>query len=180
MAGIHEINDRKLRSYELSIHADKAAAEGNLSRANTLMREAASLNRTYEVRARFVGSADRRRVRVTATIRRLLLPCILDAGFSTHPEGPWAEGRFLQRTRGAFTHTLLLGRHKFGKSLGVMASRHAVDVSVAHFDWRRLNFRSGELAYRTQEELDAVCMTWQKLLQTSVFPWFDAGAGGDT
>ena len=179
MPGIHEIDEKKVRSYELSVYSDKAAAQGDLDQAAELMRQAAALNRTYEIRAKFVGSADSRRVRVTATIRRLLLPPILDAGFSTHPDGPWAEGRVLQRTRGPFTHSLLLGRHKFGKSLGVMASRHSVDTGAAHFDWRHLNFRSGQLAYRTQAELESVCMTWLELLQTFVFPWFDAGAEGD-
>jgi len=175
VVGRHEIDEKKLRSYELSVYADKAAAAGELERARSLMREAAELNAVYSIRAAYVGVEDQRRVRLTPSIRRLLLPCILEAGFLPDPPGRWKETSTIQRHRAGYTHSLSLGRVKFGGRLAVLVARWADPSSVSYFDWHRLNMREGALAYRTQTEVEAVCVKWREILKTAVFPWFDSG-----
>ena len=176
MVGLHEIDERKSRAYELSVYADKAVAGGDIARARDLMAQAAELDGTYAVRAALVGSVDQRKVRLAPTIRRLLLPGIFAAGFSTHPEGPWKEGVYLERQRGDFTHSLLIGRSKFGGRLGVDAVRRTGPADVQRFDWHRLNMRSGDLAFRTQEEVEAVCIRWREIIELEVVPWLETGA----
>lgn len=173
MIGLHEIDEKKSRSYELSVYSDQAAAAGDLERARELMREAASLNATYSVRAAFVGSTDPRKVRLSPTIRKVLLPTILDAGFASVPGGPWKEGVVLERKRGRVTHSLYMGRSRFGGRFGMDVARFTSEADVERFDWHRLNMRDGELAFRTQEEVEAVCARWKEILESEVFPWLD-------
>ena len=175
LVGQHEIDEKKHRSYVLSVNSDQAAAVGELERAKELMREAAGLNAVYSIRAQYVGLEDKRRIRLGPSIRRLLLPFILEAGFSPDPPGQWKENRFLQRHRAGYTHSLYLGRVKFGGQLAFTAARFSDASSVEYFDWHRLNMREGALAYRTQTEVEAACVRWRDILEDVVFPWFDSG-----
>jgi hypothetical protein len=173
MTGLHEIDEKKKRSYELSVYSDKAAAAGDIEQARKLMHEAASLNAAYSVRAAFVGSKDPRKVRLSPTVRKVLLPTILGAGFESVPEGPWKEGARLERRRGGVTHQLYMGRSKFGGRFSIDVARFTSAADVECFDWHRLNMRDGDLAFRTQEEVEAVCARWKEILESEVFPWLD-------
>jgi hypothetical protein len=103
------------------------------------MIEAAVLDGRYSVRADFVGHSDERAVRVSATIRKLVIPPLLQAGFCCKEAGSWKRGVFLERTVGNVVHSLLPGVEKFGGSIGILAAR-VVGEKVDYFNWRGVVF----------------------------------------
>jgi hypothetical protein len=173
-AGVSDMVDQqKSEAYERSIQADTLLAQGRLDEARRAMAEAAALDGTYWVRAELIGRPDDRRIRVSSTVRRTLVPFLAAAGFATDEGGPWAEGRQLARSRAGARHVILLGRGKFGHRLGVGAARWRDAAQVEHYDWRAVGSRTGDLAYSTQLELEAVCARWQELIARHLLPWFD-------
>ena len=163
------------RAYELSIFSDKAIEIGDIDRARDLMYEAASLDQMYSVRASFVGQQDKRSLRVAPTVRKLLIPHLTVLGFLCVPPGSWKQGTILERIDGSTTHGLIIGVHKFGGVLGVTAGRYSSPDDVTYFDWRRSSLRSGCLAYKTQQEVEAVCIRWREVIDEYVLLWLKSG-----
>jgi hypothetical protein len=54
-----------------------------------------------------------------------------------------------------------------------MVGKYQDPSKVEYFDWHTIGMRSGTLAYKTQEELEAVCERWCNLITLHVIPWFD-------
>ena len=81
------IDEQTSRAYELSARADMLAQRGELEQARALMSEAARLDGTYSVRAELLGVADPRPVKVASSVRKLLRPFLLEAGFQCNPLG---------------------------------------------------------------------------------------------
>jgi hypothetical protein len=173
MAQPGEIDSVGTRAYELSVESDRAADGGNVLLAQQLMREAADLDGRYSVRALFVGKSDGRRVRVSPTLRRLVIAPLVDAGFRCGERDSWSPGVFLERRVGEVRHSLLPGIDKFGGAIGMLACREAAG-RVTYFDWKQSKLRSGRICYRTQAELEAACARWNEILRAVVFPWWDA------
>jgi hypothetical protein len=159
------------RAYELSAKAEAARAAGDVERGQALIRQAAELDRTYSVRAELFGSSDPRRVQVSQSVRRLIVPALEANGFHPSAPGAWREGIYFERRVGAMTHNVLIGRDKFGGRLGLSVSKHADETNVIRFNWSDLGILTGTLSYRTQVELEAVCKRWTELLISNVFPW---------
>jgi hypothetical protein len=169
----HRIDQKKHDAYVKSIEADKLLAMGRITEARRKMEEAAALDTTYAVRAEYIGREDTRKIRVSATVRKILVPFLAQAGFEVSDGGYWAEGKELSRENANTHHTILIGRGKFGHRLSILAARSGDAISPEIFDWRTVGIRSECLAYTTQEELEAVCLRWCDLLTLHVFPWFD-------
>jgi hypothetical protein len=178
--GIHEMDEAKHSGYIKSVEAEKLLALGKLDEARLKMAEAAELDRTYAVRAELIGREDGRRLRVSATVRKVIIPFLTKAGFEVDGGGGWSEGKFLKRRKNNAEHAVLIGRDKFGYRLSVMAARITESGKCEYFDMRTTGIRSGSLAYKTQTELEAVCTRWCELIARHVFPWWEAGrAGGE-
>ncbi len=171
--GLHEIDHKKLAGYEKSIEADKLLAKGLIDEARIMMTDAASADKTYSVRAELIGRQDSRKIRVSTTVRQIIIPFLTEAGFNVTEGGKWAEGKFLRRTKDNVINSILIGRDKFGNRLGIMVAQYQDQSKVEYFDWCTIGIRSGTLAYKTQEELEAVCKRWCDLITLYVFPWFD-------
>ncbi len=171
--GMHEIDQKKLQAYEKGVAADKLLAMGRMKEAQLMMAEAASLDGAYAVRAELLGRPDGRRPRIEATVRKILVPFLVEAGFAIADNGPWTAGKMLNRRRGDCRHMILIGREKFGHMLGVMAMRQREGGKSEYFDWCSACIRSGGLAYATQTELEAVCARWCDLIALHLFPWLD-------
>lgn len=171
--GLHEIDRKKLTGYERSIEADKLLAKGLIDEARIKMAEAADADKTYSVRAELIGRKDTRQIRVSTTVRLILIPFLTEAGFEVAESGKWAEGKFLRRTKDNVINSILIGRVKFGNGLSIMVAQYQDQSKVEYFDWCTIGIRSGTLAYKTQEELEAVCRRWCDLITLYVFPWFD-------
>jgi len=169
------IDEQTSRAYELSARADMLAQRGELEQARALMSEAARLDGTYSVRAELLGVADPRPVKVASSVRKLLRPFLLEAGFQCNPLGLANGDGIFERVRGTVTHSLLIGRHKLGGRLRVNAARYSDPSAVSYFDWRVTGIRTASLAYRTQRELEAVCGRWTQVLTQWVFPWLETG-----
>lgn len=161
-------------AYELYARAVRALTTGDLPVARFLMSEAATLDATYAVRARFLGVEDTRTVRVAATVRRTLLPFLAQEGFEPVNPGPGRSGTCLERKVAGVTHSLLLGPDKFGGALGIHAAKHSGHHDVRYFDWGKTGVLTGTLRYATQGELEAVCERWKDLIRSHVLPWFAA------
>lgn len=169
----NEIDRNKLDAYLKSIEADKLLATGRIDEARHKMAEAASLDKAYVVRAELIGREDARKIRVGATVRRILIPFLTEADFEVAGGGHWSEGKCLGRKKNNVHNTILIGRDKFGNMLGILAARRRDPGKPEYFDWRTVGIRSGSLAYKTQEELEVVCTRWCSLLSLHLFPWFD-------
>ena len=177
MSGNHEIDTLSMQAYERSVAAEKLVAQGRVDEGRELMAAAAKLDLTYSVRAEFIGKVDRRRVEVSRTVRRTLVPFLSAAGFGVKGGGAWSEGEFLERSgEGGVDDAVLIGRSKFGHRLGILAARR-YRSGVEYFDWKGIGLRSGRLAYATQQELEAACGRWQELISMHVFPWWDEAGG---
>ncbi|GAK50710.1 hypothetical protein U14_01943 [Candidatus Moduliflexus flocculans] len=168
----HEIDQNKHEAYVKSIEADKLLVMGRIEDARFTMEAAAALDKTYVVRAELLGRKDPRKIQVSATVRRILIPFLTTAGFAVSGGGRWSEGTFLSRHHEA--HMILIGRDKFGHRLGILAARRRDPSPTEYFDWRTVGIRSGCLAYTTQEELEVVCWRWCDILSWHLFPWLDA------
>ena len=169
----HEIDRRHLDAYERSVRADKLVEAGRLQKARRAMAGAAALDGMYSVRAELLGEKDTRRVQVSGTVRRTIVPFLAAAGFDTDDGTRWSEGRILSRRRADVHQSLLIARHKFGQRLGVMTARRRDPSRVESYDWRLVGLRSGSLAYKTQLELEAVCARWCALISSRLWPWFE-------
>ncbi|MBI9049570.1 MAG: hypothetical protein JEZ00_09130 [Anaerolineaceae bacterium] len=156
-----------------SVEADKLLALGQIADARASMAEAAALDRAYMVRAELIGQEDARKIRVSTTVRKILIPFLSEVGFAVSDGQRWAEGNFLNRTIGGMQHSILIGRSKFGYQLGLMAAKWQHAHKVQHFDWHIAGLRSGTLAYKTQAELEVVCDRWRDLITRYLYPWFE-------
>jgi hypothetical protein len=174
---MHEIDQDKLDAYVKSIEADKLLAAGRLEDARLKMGEAAALDGTYFIRAELIGKEDTGRIRVSATVSKLLVPFLLESGFEVQGGGCWREGKFLNRHKSNVHGSLLIGRDKFGCLLCIGAARWRDPARTEHFDWRTVGIRSGCLAYKTQGELEAACARWCELISLHLFPWLDSEIG---
>src|SRR5262245_7623642 len=159
MANTDQIDAVGRRAYELSVGSDHALKAGNLPRAQELMLEAARLDGRYGIRAAFVGKPDARVVRVSPTLRKIVIAPLVELGFRCRHGTSWKQGTFLERRVGNVMQSLLPGTEKFGGAIGILACRE-VGGAVACFDWRQSTVRSGKLDYRTQAEIEAVCVRW--------------------
>ena len=171
MPAEHEIDQNKHDAYVKSVEADKLLVIGRIEEARGTMQAAAALDKTYEVRAELIGRKDARKIQVSATVRRILIPFLTTAGFAVSAGGRWSEGKFLYRHNDA--HIIHIGRDKFGHRLGLLAARCRDTSTTDYFDWRIAGIRSGCLAYTTQEELERVCWRWCDILSLHVFPWLE-------
>jgi hypothetical protein len=174
MAKPGEIDDVGARAYEFSIESERALKAGDVSTAKQLMLEAARLDGRYGIRAAFVDKSDERAVRVSPTLRKLVIAPLLQGGFRCREGTSWKQGTFLERQVGNILQSLLPGTEKFGGAIGMLACRE-VGGCVAYFDWRQSALRSGRLDYRTQAELEAVCVRWNEVLCEEVVPWLEHG-----
>lgn len=172
MPGQHEIDQQNLKAYETSVEADKLLAAGRVEDGRRVMAEAAALSAEYSVRAELFGVSDKRRISVTNTVRRKLVPFLTDAGFALQFGTEWSEGSVFVRRVGDVEQSIILGRTKFGKRLGVNAARWRDPQKVEHFSWAVAGLRSNALAYSTQRELEAVCGRWRELMTEHLWPWF--------
>lgn len=168
----HEIDHQKLRGYELSVQADKFIQAGLFNEAHEVLKKAAESDATYYVRALSVPEPDERKIQVSVTVRKLLIPPILGRGFKTPDGTAWKKGVVLERVAEGIRNSLYIGRQKFGHGLGVDACKQSDEGIVQRFDWRTINLRTGTLVYKTQKELESVCLHWVTLLETHIFPWF--------
>ncbi len=173
----HEIDQDKADAYVKSVEADKLLAAGRSGEARLKMAEAAALDKTYSVRAELIGREDTRKIRVGDAVRRILVPFLAEAGFEVSGGGRWSEGKPLNRNKNGMHNALLIGRDKSGSLLGISAARWRDPNNVEHFNWRAAGIRSGCLAYKTREELEAACSRWRDLINLHLLPWLDAGDG---
>ncbi len=173
MAGLHEVDQARCDAYVKSVEADALASQGRLEDARRAMLEASALDRCFSVRAELLGKPDGRRVQVSRTVRRVLVPFLIGVGFQVEGADRWSEGHFLSRIRGAAHGSVLIGRDKFGHQLGLLAARWREPTAVQYFDWKAIGYRSGTLAYRTQSELELVCSRWCALISAHLMPWFE-------
>jgi len=171
----YETDEAKHDAYVKSVESDNLLAMGRIDEARLKMAEAADLDKAYAVRAVLFGREDVRKIQVSAAVRRILIPFLAKAGFEVTGGGGWSEGKFLNRKINNVDHAILIGRDKFGKRLGVLAARTRDLGKAEYFDWRTVGIRSDSLAYKTQEELEAVCAWWCELLAQHVFPWWNEG-----
>jgi hypothetical protein len=172
-----EVDKDGHEAYVRSVEADKLLAQGNVAEAQRVMAEAAALDGTYSIRAKCLGQPDSRRPRVSSTIRRIVLPVLVDAGFSVDGGGLWSDGCGLSREVDGVAQSVLIGRHKFGHRLGVTLARYRSPGPAEYYTWRTIGIRSGSLAYATQLELEAVCTRWCELIREYGLPWFGESWG---
>ena len=111
---------------------------------------------------------------MSPTLRKLVIAPLLQVGFRCTEGASWKQGTFLERRVGNVMQSLLPGTEKFGGAIGMLACR-AVGGGMAYFDWRQSTLRSGRLNYRTQAELEAVCVRWNEVLREEVVPWLERG-----
>jgi len=137
------------------------------------MAEAAGLDGAYAVRAELIGREDARKIQVSATVRKVLIRFLTEAGFAVDGDGGWSEGKFLKRRKNNAGQTVLIGRDKFGCRLGVTAARIPDSGKCEYFNLRTIGIRSDSLACKTQLELEAMCARWCELVERHVFPWWD-------
>ena len=169
----YETDQAKHDAYVKSVESDNLLAAGRIDEARLRMEEAAGLDKAYAVRAVLFGRKDARKIQVSTAVRKLIIPFLAKAGFEVKAGGSWSEGKFLIRRKNNAEHAVLIGRDKFGNRLGVLAARTPASGKCEYFDWRTLGIRSDSLAYKTQEELEAVCAWWCELIGQHVFPWWD-------
>lgn len=166
--------DRKRHdAYVLSVEADKLRAAGDLPAAMAKMRQASQLDKTYSVRAELIAVQDVRSVRPSAAIRKIIVPAITANQFQLLAEPFW-----FSRDVGTTSHGISVGLVKFGGAVGLHASRQPLESAVEYFDWRSVGNRTGTLAYRTHLELEEVCNTWVKVLNTILPAWFATDSVG--
>ena len=168
------IDEQKHRAYVLSVEADALIAAGRFDEARRLMQQAAVIDGAYSIRAEHVGQFDKRTVRVSTAVRSLLIPWLSSKGFNVDDGDPWSEGKFLRRVARSSSQSLVIGRVKFGHALSVLAARIVLNDPADYYDFRKLNLRSGSLAYKTQTELEAVCVRWREILEQHVLPWLES------
>jgi len=171
--GLHEIDQNKHDAYVLSVEADKMLAEGYINEARLKMSEAANLDKAYAVRAELIGHEDKRKIRVSSTVRRIIIPFLIEADFKIKDNVHWSEGKDLQRKINDVNNVVLIGRDKFGNRLSILAAKWKDPKEVEYYDWHSIGMRSGSLAYKTQEELELVCRRWCEIINIHILPWFD-------
>jgi hypothetical protein len=170
--GLHAIDQENVRAYELSVEADRLLAAGRVEEGRRVIERAAAVSKEYEIRARFFGVQDTRKIQVSKTIRKIVVPFLMDAGFTLQFGQKWSEGGMFQRLVPDWEHSVSIGRTKFGHGCGVLAACWRDPRKVEYFNWRPVGMLSGTLAYKTQGELEAACQRWCELMSAHLFPWF--------
>src|SRR5687768_124596 len=98
---LHAIDHENVRAYELSVEADHLLAAGRPDEGRKVMEQAAAVSKEYEIRARFFGVQDTRRIQVAKTIRKTIVPFLMNAGFTLQFGQKWSEGSvFVRLVRG--------------------------------------------------------------------------------
>ena len=169
----HRVETIAPAAHAMSVDADRLAAAGKVAEARTLMQAAAELDRAYAIRARTVGQADARRIRLSETIRKALIPFFAELGFKPRGGGKWSMGEFLERERDGCHQSILVGRDKFGGRVGVASAQYRSPDHVEWYSWRQAGIRQGALAYKTQTDLEAACVLWRELVSEYLVPWWD-------
>jgi len=163
---------RRTKAYELYARAETLESKGDLEQARKMMIEAADLDKSYSIRATYLGQTDVRRISPTSTIKRLLIPCLFEKGFFPREGGKnWNPGKTLIRHGTNVEHFIIIGIPKFGRSISVLASKCEPGGEAKYFEWTVVGILTGSLAYSSQTELEASCQKWLELINSHVFPW---------
>jgi hypothetical protein len=121
-------------------------------------------------------------VKLTQAINRSLMPRLRALGFVIEhaPAGAkWSEGSFLVRPGpSGRTGVAVLGREKFGNSLGLNITRHA-GAQAEYLDPARVGLTRDSLKYFNQAEAERVLERVAAAFEGPILEWLDAEGGSD-
>ncbi len=119
------------------------------------------------------------RIQFTKSVNRVLVPCLLELGFTVEGEGNpriWKEGCLFKRVRNGRHHAILFGRVVSGHALGWNIICEVADGKCDYMDFTKYGLTLAKLAYQTQAELDEVLEGLARFARNEMAAWYDAHA----